>query len=225
MLKQIVSLAIVGMIVVSCGTTAGESPSAQAKTETTLDGLVRVDTDADGDLFLRMDHGIGGYDAILVAPSFVHYRRSSTRLDSDIEDVYLASLEQSLVDVAEEAHVPIVYQPHRCVIKVGIGFINVALARRPSAKILGEVTLVIEYRDSMSNQSLLRFVAPKRIERETGDTTRKQQIRNSFDKMIAEVDIIAALRAATVVPSPPRPGCNGDLLRAGIPDMADGTSP
>jgi hypothetical protein len=218
---SIVLIVLTTILVVSlgCGTTApaGSSNSKRKAQTTTVDGLDLVETDGRGELFLRKDHGIGGYDAIAIAPAIINYRRTSAKLDPDDEEVYLVSLEQSLLDVAEAADIPVVYAPGPCVIKIGAGFVNVELARSESAKELGRMTLVIEYEDSVSGQSLLRYAASERIKREAEGISRKKQIADSFDQMIEEVDMIAALTTATRIPSPPRPGCEGTLVKARTP--------
>ncbi len=210
-------LIVVWITSLGCGTTGTQAPAASSSSgpSRTLDGLIEVETSAPGRLFLRENHGIGGYDAIAIAPSFVTYRRTSARLDPDDEELYLVSLEQSIIDIAEAANVRIVDEIGECVIKVGAGFINVDLARSPSAKMLGRMTLVIMYQDSLSGQSLLRYSADQSIERESGGMSREEQISDSFDRMIEDVDIIATLRAATAVPSKPRAGCSGTLVGAG----------
>jgi hypothetical protein len=201
---------------VGCGTptTTNEGPSNSQDQNTTIDGLVKVETAGPGDLYLRKDHGIGGYDAIAVAPSFMTYRRTSPKLDPDDEELYLVTLEQTLVDIAEAAHVPIVNSAGECVIKVGAGFVNIDLAGSETANVLGRMTLVIQYQDSVSGQSLLRSVSHQMIEREADGTSREQQIADSFDRMTQEVDVLSALVAATSVPSPPRAGCEGALVKA-----------
>jgi hypothetical protein len=128
--------------------------------------------------------------------------------------LYLVTLEQTLVDIAEAAHVPIVNAPGECVIKVGAGFVNVDLARSETANVLGRMTLVIEYQDSVSGQSLLRSASNQMIAREADGTSREQQIADSFDRMTQEVDVLSALVAATSIPSPPRAGCEGALVKA-----------
>ncbi len=197
---------------------ASASASSNTETRTTRDGLVLVKSDADGDLYLRADHGIGGYDAIVIAPAFVHYRRASPRLEPDTEELYLVSLEQALVDEADSVGAPVVYSVGECVIKIGVGFLNVDLARSDSAQVLGEMLLVVEYQDSLSGESLLRMTAPKRIERESEGVSRDEQVKRSFEQMIDEVNMTSAIRAATATPSGPREGCKGALLRAGLPD-------
>lgn len=219
MRQSILSLATVAIIGVGCATSSGDSPPAvSARTaDATTDGLIKVETDRPGDLFLREDHGIGGYDSIVIAPSFVSYRRSSNRLDPDVEVAYLAASEQAVLDAAEEAGAPLVRSPGPCTIAIGVGFLNVELARSDTADVLGEMIFVIQYQDSVSGEALLRYVEPQRIERETGGISRDQQISNSFDRMLAEVNVTGALRAATETPSGPRPGCQGNLLTVGLP--------
>jgi hypothetical protein len=219
MRQAILLLAMTVIIGAGCATSSGDgAPVSTARSgETTSDGLMRVETDRRGDLFLREDHGIGGYDAIVVAPSFVNYKRSSDRLDPNVEVAYLAASEQAVMDAAEEAGAPIVNVPGPCTIAIGVGFLNVELARSDTADVLGEMVFVIQYQDSVSGQALLRYVEPQRIERESGGTSREQQIRNSFDRMIEEVDVTSALRAATGTPSGPRSGCEGALLKVGLP--------
>jgi hypothetical protein len=212
------ALLIVLFVGLGCGTPSGGRDTAGKASSgaKSPDGLVEVEIDGPGHLFLRKEHGIGGYDAIAVAQSFVTYRRSSARIDPDEEEVYLASLEQAVIDVAEAANVPIADTLGKCVIKVGAGFVNVQLADSDKADVLGRMTLVIEYRDSVSGQSLLRYYAEQYINRESGGMSREQQIGDSFDRMIEGVNIIATLRAATAVPSLPKAGCNGSLVNSGL---------
>jgi len=219
MRQTVLSLAIAAIIGVGCAAGSGDgAPASSAGAgDTTTDGLMKVETDRRGDLFLREDHGIGGYDSIVVAPSFVNYRRSSNRLDPNIEVAYLAASEQALLDAAEEAGAPVVDVPGPCTIAIGVGFLNVELARSDTAEVLGEMVFVIQYQDSVSGQALLRYVESQRIERESGGISREQQISNSFERMIAEVDVTGALRAATATPSGPRPGCDGALVDVGLP--------
>ncbi len=213
---------VVGLSLGGCGTTP-DSGSGQTGSgpEMTRDGLVKVDSDTGGDLYIRPNHGIGGYDAIVIAPAFVNYRRTSARLDPDDEEVYLISLEQALVDQANSIDAPIKYEIGKCTIKVGIGFVNVNLAKSDKATVLGEMILVIEYQDSVSGESLLRLMVPEQITREAEGVTRLEQINASFERMIDEVNVTAALRSATAIPSTPRADCEGRLVNAGLPRVAE----
>jgi hypothetical protein len=224
------ALFIIYIFQLGCGTTSGGADSRAAEPaggRTTHDGLVEVETEGPGKLFLREDHGIGGYDAVAVVPSWVAYSRSSAKLKSELEDVYLASLEQTIWDLADDADISIVRQPGDCVLMIGAGFVNVDLAKSSTAKVLGNMVLVIEFQDSTRKQSLLRYAAPQRIEREPDGVPRARHVHDSFNQMIDDVNIILALRQATVGGSAPRPGCQGDLLekaRVLFPDESLATS-
>jgi hypothetical protein len=63
-------------------------------------------------------------------------------------------------------------------------------------------------------------MVPEQIEREAEGISRLEQINASFERMIDEVNITAALRSATGVPSAPRAGCEGRLVNAGLPSVA-----
>ena len=201
-----------------CGTTSGSGDlkmGYDASSRTTPDGLVEVDIEGPGHLFLRQDHGIGGYDAIAVAPSFVSYQRTSARIDPEDEEIYLVSMEQAIIDAARANGVEVVNRIGECVIKVGGGFVNVDLEQSAYAKDLGRMTLVIEYQDSMSGQSLLRYYAEEKIDREPEGVDRADHVARNFDRMISEMNPIETLKAATAVPSKPRAGCKGSLIDAG----------
>ena len=228
---RLVSIHLIGVMTMAlalgCGTSSGGGGAADGSMPAmvTPDGLVEVEYAGTGKLFLRESHGIGGYDAIAVAPSFVNYRRTSARLDPEDEDVYLVSLEQAILDVAEAANVEVRNELGPCVIKVGAGFVNVDLARSPTAAVWGRMTLVIEYQDSVSGQTLLRYYAEQHIDREAEGQSRDEKVAQSFDKMIEGVNMIQALRHATAKPSKARPGCSGSLIRAGEPTAANASKP
>jgi hypothetical protein len=212
----VLSVFLTGLL--GCGTTSGTGGSDKgydSSSRTTPDGLVEVDTEGPGHLFLRKDHGIGGYDAIAVAPSFVSYQRNSARIDPEDEEVYLVSMEQAIIDAARANNVEVVNEIGNCVIKVGGGFVNVQLADSAYSDELGRMTLVIEYQDSMSGESLLRYYAEEKIGREPEGVDRADHIARNFDRMISEMNPIESLRAATAVASKPRPGCGGKLIDAG----------
>jgi hypothetical protein len=217
-------LTLIFIVSLGCGSTPDAttaSAPAPPGLEMTPDGLIKVATEGRGSLYLRPGHGVGGYDSVVVAPAFVNYRRKSVRLDPEDEEAYLASLEQAAIDQAKEIGAPIVYQIGECTIKVGIGFLNVNLAKSESAEVLGEMLLVIEYQDSMSGESLMRVTIPQRIEREPEGVSRVDHVSMNFDQMIDEAAASAGLREATAIPSSPRPGCEGRLLNAGLPSAED----
>ncbi len=198
-----------------CGTPSGEPKSSDEERVTTTDGLVKVDIDVPGVLFLREGHGIGSYDAFLIPAADINYRRRSIKLTPEMEDEFLAQLEQSLIDLAGDADIPIEQTPGECVMQIAIGLVNVELQRSSTAKTLGTMTLVMEFRDSMSRQTLLRYATQNRVESGGRRADRSSQLRESFDKMVMDLDIGAALSAAGMGEEEIRPECNGTLAARG----------
>lgn len=217
---------IIGLIV-SFGIPApGGVGSARAEeTVETVDGLVKTEIDMPGNLFLRPDHGIGSYDAFLIPEATLSYTRKSPKLPADMEIEFVVLLEQSLIDAAESSDIPVMSSPGECVMQINLGFFNVDLEEKKSAKILGKAVLVMEFRDSQSGQPLLRYATENRIENESGGTNRARQIRTGFDEMVSKMDIGSALRAAGLGDDEIRPGCQGSLAargRASAPDVSRG---
>lgn len=202
---------------VSCSATregAAESGSASDEGSEVLDGLVRTQIDMPGVLYVRADHGIGSYDEFLIPEASISYRSNSSRLPIELEDMFLASLEQSLIDAATEARIPVVQSPGPCVLQVGMGLTNVVI-ERASSRSIGQMTLVMEFRDTQSGTPLLRYAVPNKIERDGTGDPRSEQIRLAFDEMVGEMEISGALRAAGLSDGPTRPECNGTLARRG----------
>ena len=209
-MPALLSLALAGLAF-GCGTASG--PAVPDGIET-ADGLRAVDVDLPGRLFLRDDHGIGSYDAFIVPQATVAYARSSRRLPDDMETAFLASLEQSLIDASREAGIPVVDTPGACVLQVGLGFTNVKIERTATKK-LGEVVLVMEFRDTLSGESLLRYAAAHRIDRDGTGAPLSEQLALAFDEMVAELNVAGALRASGLADDVIRPGCNGTLASLG----------
>jgi len=198
-----------------CGTPSGEpKPSGEDNAKAT-DGLVKVGIDMPGILFLREHHGIGSYDAFLIPPADIAYRRRSRKLAPELEEEFLAQLEQSLIDSASDHDIPIDQTPGQCVMQIAIALVNVDLKRSSSAKTLGEMTLVMEFRDSISRQTLLRYATQNQIASEGRQADRTRQLRDSFDVMLEEMDFGAAFRVAGLADDEIRPGCRGTLADRG----------
>ena len=204
------SLALSGLLF-GCGTSSGPSETGVALT---ADGLQAVEVDLPGRIFLRESHQIGSYDAFTVPPATVAYARNSQRLPEEMEAGFLASLEQSLIDAADDAGIPIVDAPGQCVLQVGLGFTDVKIARGRSKK-LGEVVLVMEFRDTLSGAPLLRYAVDHEIERDGTGAPLSEQIALAFDDMVAEMNVAHALRASGLGGDTTRAGCNGTLAAIG----------
>jgi hypothetical protein len=198
-----------------CGTPSGEPKSSDKGKTRTTDGLVKVEIDMAGILFLRENHGIGSYDAFQIPPADISYKRRSRKLTPELEDDFLAQLEQSLIDSAGDHDIPIDQTPGQCVMQIVIALVNVDLERSSSAKMLGEMTLVMEFRDSISRQTLLRYATQNQIENGGRQSNRTRQLRDSFDVMLEKMDIGAAFRVAGLADDEIRPGCQGTLADRG----------
>lgn len=210
-----VLLVILALTGLGCGSTKnGSSGGGSAATTQTVDGLTRTEIDAPGVLFIRDDHGIGSYDAFLIPEATISYRRRSVRLPTQLESAFMASLEQTLIDAAREADIPIVQTPGNCVLQVAMGLTDVDIERTKTRSI-GRLTLVMEFRDTLSGQPLLRYATRNTIEREGTDVPRSEQISVAFDKMVGEMEIAGALRAAGLGEGAIRPGCEGILSKRG----------
>ena len=180
----------------------------------TIDGLERVEVDMPGVLFLREEHGIGGYDEFLIPPSTISYRRSSRKLPRVMEAEFLALLEQSLVDAAEDAEIAVVREPDACVMQVAMNLIDVEVDRRGRDG-LGRMTLLMEFRDASTGAPLLRYATENRVPQPEEGVSRPDQFRAAFDEMVADMEISGALRAAGLGDDSVPPGCRGTLAERG----------
>ncbi len=202
-----------------CETPAGSSsgsdskPRRSSKSSRTVDGLVETKIDMPGVLFIREDHGIGGYDAFVIPPVAVNYKRTSKRLSQELENELKTLLRDSLTDGATRSGVPIQEKPSKCAMQIGLALYNVSIARRSDTESLGEMTLVMEFRDSISGQPLLRYATKSRIENRPGGGNRVRQLRKGFDRMVAQMDLRNALVAAGLDDKARRPGCEGLMAK------------
>ncbi len=195
---------------------AGSGGPADEGPRVAKSGLVETEIDMPGMLFVRKDHGIGSYDAFLVPPASLSYRRGSSDLPDDLEEVFKAQLEQTLIDAAEKAEIPVVREPGACVMVVALGLLDVDVERRSSADPVGELTLAMEFRDSQSGEPLLHYQAAQTVANDrSGDDPARQVIRG-FDRMVREMQLAGALRAAGLTDGAVRPECDGLLAQRGL---------
>ena len=215
-------LGLVAALAAGCASSPSDSsalpavssaPPAAKEPIVAVDGLINKETTVGGNLFLREDHGIGGYDQFLIPEAVIFYRRGSRKLSGGMEQEFLATLEQTLYDAANDADVKIVREPARCAMQISLAIINVDLNRRGKG-FDGTMTLAMEFRDSVSGETLLRYATENTIER--ADTPQDMSdLRRHFEKMVERLDIAPALEAAELADSELRPGCDGVLAQRG----------
>jgi len=202
-------------IVLIAGGCATSSESASDTLQAHDPALVETEVDMPGVLFVREGHGIGSYDAFLIPPAVLRYRRGSSRLSEGYEQVFKAQLEQTLYDAAEKAEIPIVHEPGACVMVVTIGLLEVDVERRASADPIGELTVAMEFRDSQSGQPLLHYEVAQTVANDGSDDEPGEQIIHRFDQMVREMQLAGALRAAGLADDAVRPECDGLLAERG----------
>lgn len=178
-------------------------------------GLVETEVDMPGILFVREDHGIGSYDAFLIPPAMLTYRRGSRELSEDLEQVFKAQLEQTLFDAADKAEIPIVREPGACVMVVALGLLEVDVERRSSADPVGQLTIAMEFRDSQSGEPLLHYEAAQSVANDRSGDEPGEQVMRGFDRMVREMQLAGALQAAGLSEDTIRPECDGLLAERG----------
>ena len=182
---------------------------------TAASGLVETEIAMPGILFVRDDHGIGSYDAFLIPAAGLRYRRGSSTLSEDFEQVFKAQLEQTLYDAAEKAEIPIVREPGACVMVVAIGLVEVDVKRRPSADPVGQLTVAMEFQDSLSGEPLLHYEVAQSVANDGSGDEPEEQIIRRFDQMVRDMQLAGALRAAGLADDRIRPECDGLLAERG----------
>lgn len=201
--------------ITGCAPNVGGSPDVDVLVvEPESEALDPVEFPLPGTLLLKEGHGIGGYDAFLVPESTIRYRRGSRPLPPDLEAGFLASLEQTLVDAAEEADIPVVHTRGRCVMEVSMDLREVDIEPQGRSR-LGRMNLVMEFRDTLTDEPLLRYVREHEIPSQGTATRRGAQLKQAFAKMVASMEIGGALRAAGLAEDAERAGCRGTLAARG----------
>jgi hypothetical protein len=109
----------------------------------------------------------------------------------------------------------VVRTPGACVMLVGVALVNVELARSNSSEAVAQMTAVMEFRDSVSGEPLLRYATQNVIKKEGSGASRSRLLRRGFDEMMQDMDIGRAMTAAGLGDGQIRPGCNGTLAKRG----------
>ena len=121
--------------------------------------LEKVDIGVDGELFIREDHQIGGFDAVHFPLARIRYRTGSPKLPKQTENEFLVLLEQSLIDNAEDGGFEVAERSGRCVLRVQVAIEDVDISQRSSIGTTGDwatLTFAIELRESLSGRALAR---------------------------------------------------------------------
>lgn len=185
-LRYLVSLAILASVV-GCSTTAPTIQTGE-DAEVTYDGLVRVDNTIMDSVWARPDIALAGYNQVMFVPVGISYRdvepgdtsgalRQSTRsrrtalqefqIDEETKARFEAEIGAAFLDEVSTSQVyTVVDEPGPEVLKIGVALLDVISRVPPQADgrsrvfidSVGEATLVLEIRGSMSNTIYARAV-------------------------------------------------------------------
>ncbi len=132
--------------------------------------LVEVDSRGPGRLFVKQDHEIGRYDDLFLFNVGFHYRDGQTRLGAADEDRIMAML-VAAIEGGQNGGVGVATDPGPCVLALDFYVKDLELAHPTSWKgsfsmfrrSLGSATLILELRDSQSNEPLARFIERRNL--------------------------------------------------------------
>lgn len=150
------------LLLAGCG---GPVTNPLAKREkTTPDGLVLVEERRDGVLFVRPDHGIGPEHRYHLSQVLLTYQADSNRFSSGQETRMREYVEDGTIGAMSQRGKQMTSRAGRCVLQMGVGLIDIELVQPngsgSSTSMLttwGGVTLVVDLRDSVTGEPLLRY--------------------------------------------------------------------
>ncbi len=176
------------LAITACTTTSAPVMQSGEDAEATFDGLVRVDNTIMDSVWARPDVDLRGITKVIFVPVGVSYRdveptdpstalrRSARSRDTELREFQLDEETKAFfedeIGTAFEAEVSssqvytVVDEPGPDVIKVGVALLDVVSRVPPQAQsrprvfieMVGEATLVLEIRGSMSNTIYVRAV-------------------------------------------------------------------
>ncbi len=197
--------------------TADATPvPAAAKGPERIGDLVKVDIGVDGELFIREDHQIGGFDAVHFPLARIRYGKGSPTLPKRTENEFLGLLEQSLIDAAEGGGFEVAERSGRCVLQVKVAIEDVNISQRSRTGTTGDwatLTFVIELRESLSGRALARYSTSERIMSPGTGENRADLILANYAAILEGIDLPGVVTGVTASPSPPRENCEGSIAR------------
>jgi hypothetical protein len=210
-------------IAAACATSDAPSVAAQTPPQGTapapperIGDLVKVDGGGDGELFIREDHQIGGFDAVHFPLARISYRPGSPKLSKKSENEFLSLLEQSLIDDAESGGFEVAERSGRCVLRVQIKIEDVDIAQRGRTGAAGDwatLTFAVELSESQSHRPLARFAKKERIMSPGTGENRADLILANYAAILEGIDLPRVVTGVTATPSPPRENCEGSIAR------------
>ena len=185
MKKLIVLPLVVASIVTlnACSTTATPTVQQGARAEVTFDGLHRVNDTLSDNVWVKPDIDLSQYDGLMLETGGIQYRtvksyrRNSTEDEFPLSQAQKDKLEAAVAEVLMEEiqqvqNFTITDKPGRGVLKITVGLMDV-VSRIPPVQAgrsdfyirdLGQASLILDIRDSRTNEALARVVDSRNVE-------------------------------------------------------------
>ncbi len=173
-----IAFAVLLAALLGCAGGGGTSRSASQVAKKTSDGLELVRSTKRSVLWVKPDHHLGRYDDVIVKVAGFLYADGQSTLDPAQEKEVGEILQGALAGITAKGPVGIATAPGPCVVVVNVGLKDLRLhtandsatsgSSTSFVSSFGSVTLVVEFRDSMTNTALLRYMAARGLGGGTG---------------------------------------------------------
>jgi hypothetical protein len=155
-------VAWVSILLAAC---AGPGPHVQTGSDAVMspDGLHKVDGVKVGTLFMRPDYVFGSYREFVLTDPEVTFEQGSRVLKQEELDQLMGIFEavaREAITSTGRSEVPV---GAPCVAEVNLALVDLNLAAGTASGNLGAVTLVLEIRDGVTREALLRYGQRRRL--------------------------------------------------------------
>ena len=187
--------------------------------------LVEVESHAPGRLFVKDEHRLGHYDDLLLEKVGFRYRDGQAKLGA-ADEGRIKTMLVAAVEAGRDGAIGVATQPGSCVLAVDFFVRDLELADRTRwagsfsefRRSLGSATLILELRDSQSEEPLARFIE----RRDLGGGWWKGQREEQFQRLARAIGF--AIRDMGIqlsrITSPPSSGwddrCGGAMAKVAL---------
>ncbi len=226
----LISMGLAAMFLMGCAAnvpSGGELPHVAARgseaVELTTDGLQMVSSRPRSKLWVRPDHHIGRYDDIMVAGISFSYGQGQAELDEGQENRVAEMLVKAIGVITKDSPVGKASDPGPCVVAVQLGLKDVRLHLGEAVdgssisyvSSFGSATMIVEFRDSLTDTTLLRYAANRGLGGGQGtgrDGADMGRLGRALGKMVTDMttDLQTIVPATT---SRPATECNNGIYK------------
>ena len=163
--RRLLSILLACSFLFGAALTGCADVSSQVRPQTTSDGLVVARDTRRSILWVRPDHHLGRYDSVLVKVGGFMYAKGQDALSSGQEERIGEMLQQSFSQITASGPVRSATKPGSCTVTINIGLKDLRLhtsdyigSSASFVSSFGSATMVVEFRDSMTDLPLLRYM-------------------------------------------------------------------